>query len=1367
MFSPEAAGHTHLLRSKRTRQAAGTEDSIKLPQAKRKRSALRRDTFEPLADASINELAGQAKSTAKPNGHADTSTSKPVALQPKELSYRGPKNERRADRERATTTLTNNDFYTVSELPSLPQQVRELDKHNKSYTCTFSIEHGYAIVVSHNEAIIWPYHSSAAIPSSRDVIAVPLSFLQTSESDPLPLAAFTARSATGEPGLLVVSARWGTVIYWDTLTSASTVMPTRTSGGVQGSIPSLGGETIHDLVSAEPSGFIISFSHGRLAHISLRDQLGRPAIGVQFLRKPPSSSLLGGIGGSVRNLVGWDRRKGIPIVKAGAATKGQRDIAVMTENAEFEAWDTNLGVGHTLTLHQNFLEDIKDAMKPYLPPEKAISQYDVKVLDFELARPSQEIARGDEPSTVPLLALVSLSAPSGTQFYIVELVVGAQENLIRVVHPISCYSTKLPKTEDWRPRLLVVKTTAFAIFETVVVLFSLSKIHESPSSQLLMERHALPAPFQDAIRLDGEKSYRFVGFSAEEEGTDASCLLAVSKKGLLRIQSHKNEAEIDVDDYASKISARTRIEQAIRYGTEKENPLDLNSPSSHSFTQGEVEVAALEISDDIVRSKWKYLPPSGPSISKHLSDRAKALNSLIHHVMKYYRNKLSGGVRDNLMWDAEKIAAAQAIWKTQEIIWRRYPQEDREMPHVEFSLRALHESRQEYPSEEKGQVDAVRHWMLNSVYKCDNLLVEIVDCINELPDFDITDPRIFGEFLLETVDIWCAAYSAVFKFRQDNASQYGFGDKAIKDGLFLESYHLDSGRPWTSNVQPNHYAWQLLDHVCNYLGEWYDYEAGSAKSAKKKMPVSSDGKVHDPPPRTLINELVAKLPKQCDIFNRVTSEEIIWAATEEGGRHSDRVERQAAIDAILAETQPRLSEAVQRISEFNMEGAIDIAERLADPQLLVTLTSDYLKRLNLEAMAHPETAQKNKKRIDDVQKHAETYYSTFGSQWAFANFSRKIENGELGSILTEAQDNDGEKQEYVTKFLHRATKQGQQIGKLAWINDVVGEQNFSHAERVLVRVADEEMDIYNKKTELSLAKLVSLAAAEENNNVRSMPVLDGIVTYDNKLQIVDIQQQITDHVKLVNGHAIDAKAAEDMAFQTFSTRIVAKYPGLKRLLKSAIAALLAEQPLSEEALVDFLTLADPVNYEEEPDNDPEVLGREFALALRVVDLSDLPNVHKIALRQIVWRRIAIRDDWTILNNSTGKGDAEVAETLHQTAIFQTLIYLGAEVANLFGSAGIAAVAARLNEQIVAPDVILADNAFPIVLQRRFEGVEKDKEAVRKDLEKEQEKLRKYVDTAQLELHFSGLVNDAREEIRQMIDAEGEATAEGLEGEGKD
>lgn len=1358
MFTPDASGHTHSLRSKRTRQAAGNEDSLKLPQAKRKRSALRRDTFEPLTDTSINELARREKADTKTNGHVETARPKSVAAQSKELSFRGPKNDRRADRERATTVLTTNDFYTVSELPSLPQQVRDLDKHNKTYSCVFSVEHGYALVVSHTDAIIWPYHSSASVPSSRDVITVPLSFLQTSENDPLPLATFTARAANGEPGLLVVSAKWGTVVYWDALTSASTTTPGRTTNGVHGSVPSLGGEIVTDLVNAEPSGFILTFSHGRVAHVSIRDQLGRPSIGVQFLRKPPSSSLLGGIGGSVRNLVGWDRRKGTPFAKAGAATKGQRDVVIMTDDAEVEVWDTNHGVGHTLNLHQKALEEIKDALKPQLSPEKTIQQYNIKIHDFELPRAGNEVMHGDEASSVAVLMLLSLSEPAGTRFYLLDLVITSEETIVRVVHPINCFSPKVAVSGSWRPRLLVVKTSAFIVFETAVVLFSLTKIHESPSSQLLMERHALPTPFQDVIRLDGEKSYTFVGYSAEDDGKDASCLLATSKKRLLRILSHKNDAEIDVDDYSSKISAKTRIEQAIRYGVRKDNPLDLNDTSTRNFSPDEIEEAVLDISDEIVRSKWKYLSPSGASISKHLSERADALSSLIHHLTKFYPGKTTEPCRDQLMWDAEKVAAAQAIWKTQENIWRRYPQADREMPHVEFSLRALHESRQEYPDEEKGQTDRVRYWMLNSVYQCQNLLVEIVDCIKELPDFDITDPRIYGEFLLETVDIWCAAYAAVFKFREDNATWYGFGDKRLHDGVFYDGYNTQSGRPWTSNVQPNQYAWQLLDHVCSYLSEWYDYDADSAKSKKKQMPLSSDGVVHDAPPRTLINDLIAKLPKQCDFYTRVTTEEFLWAANEEGQEYDDRGESKKAMDRIMIERRPRLVEAVNRISVFNMEGAIELAERLHEPHLLVDLNSDFLHNLNKEALAKPEAAEKIEKKIKEVQDHIETYYGIFKHDWAFANFTRKLENGELGTLFKEVQDNE-KKQAYLTKFIRKANKAGQQLGKIGWINDVLGERDFGHAEKTLIRVAnDEKGDLSHKKTELSLAKLVSMAAIEESNNGGTRTLPDSVLAYDNELQIVELQEDVTKHVKLFVGNAIDEKAEEELAIDTFSAKSVAKAPGLKRLLRSAIVSIVAKQPLSTESLVDFLTLAETDQHEGESDEDPGVLGNEFALALKLVDLTELPNVNKIALRHVIWRRAMIRDDWTVLNDSSGKSDAEVESTLHQTAIFRTLMYLGEEAANSLGDSGPAAVAAHFSAQVSSPAEILAEGPFAMVLQRRFEGADKDKEAVRKDLDKEQEQLRKYVETAQLDVHFGGLVNDARGLIRQSLDNAGESAA---------
>jgi nuclear pore complex protein Nup133 len=1358
MFTPSANSRAGSLRPKRTRQNTTTEDSISLPQAKRKRSALRRDTFEPLADASINEISSRQDPNVKPNGHVGSAA---ISSQgSKELSYRGPKNERRTDRSQAPTTLTSNDFYTVSELPSLPQQVRDLDKQNKSYTCTFSVEHGYALAVSHTQAIIWPYHSSASVPSSRDVINIPLSFLQTSETDPVPLATFTAKSATGEPGLLVVSARWGTIVYWDTLTNASTIMPGRTSNGVQGTIPNLGSDTVTDLVSAEPSGFVLSLTHGRVAHVSVRDQLGRPAIGVQFLRKPADGSLLGSFGGSVRNLVGWDRRRGTPLVKAGNASKGQRDVIIMTEAADVELWDTHVGVGHSMLFHQNVLEHVKAAISPNLSIEKTLQQYDIQVVDFELARPGPEVARGDEPAHVPLVVLAAAADSDGTQYYILEMVVSAEDVLVRIVHPLTCYTTKARR----HPRIAIAKSTAFVIFDTAVILYSLAKFHESPSSQLLMERQALPSPFQDAIQLDSEKSFKFVGHRIEDDDREAVCLVAVTCKGLLRIQSHKNDVEVDVDEYTSKISAKSRIEQAIQFAWDKKNPLDLANAPCDSYSQEEIEKAALDISNEVVTSTSKVMPKSYPSTAEHLNKRAECLKRLIEYLLKNYWGKVGESLRFQLLFNAEKVAAAQAVWRVQESIYRRYQQEKRSgRCHLEFSLYALHETRHKAPDEAQGQEDSVRHWLLSSVDRCQHLLVEVVDCARELPEWDITDPRVLGEYYLETVDLWMAGFTAAFKFREENAVWYGLENLVLEDGVFVGGYPGDIDRPWTSNVEPNKAARLLLSLVCEYLEEWYDYNPDS-KGKKKKMPVSSDGKVHDAPPRALVNELATKLPRQCALFIRVATEEIVWAVQEEEAEYDDPIDRAAHVDAVKAELPPRKRNAIVAISAFNMEGAIDLAERLKDPELLVNLTAHYLQRLNLEMLAQPELGVKHRKKIAEIQEHAETYYEKFGHDWAYANFSRKFRQGDLGSLLYEGQENNGAKQKFVTTFFKRASKLGHQVGKVSWINDVLGENDLASAEKTLSRVADvEELDLFNKKTELSLAKLTSLALVEgQPAAVTGSSNGAEKALYDRKLELIDIQESITSHINLVIGNTIDDKAAEEEALKTFSNRLVAKSPGHGRLLKSAIAALLREQPLSPEALIDFLTLADPCAYEAEPEIDPDILGNEFYWALKVVDLSDLSNVHKFALRQVIWRRAMIRDDWTVINNTKGKSDDEVENAMQQSSIFRTLIRI-ADEAQADGSVTTGALLADLSAAIITPAQILAENAFPQVLQKRFEGAEKEMAAILKDMEREQSQLTKYVDKAQLSLHYDGMIGAVRDAVRDAAEEQGEEMAAQVQG----
>lgn len=345
MFSSDTANHTHSLRPKRSRQAAGTDDSLKLPQAKRKRSALRRDTFEPLTESSLNEIARRDAADLQVNGHAPPAKASPEHSV--NLSIRGgKKSDKRPERGSGALTLASNDFYTVSQLPSLPDPIR--NRPTIPYTCLLSPEYGYALALTHTDGILWPYNSSASSPSSKDVVSFKLPLPPSSATDPLPLATFTARSASGEPGILVVSPKWGKVLYWETVTSASTFIPGQSSAGVQGTIPGLfSGETVQALTNAEPAGFILTFNHGRVAHLTVRDPMGRPAIGVNFLRKSSGTSA-GGIFGSIRNVFGGNARKGTPMVRSASAAKGQRDIVILTDDAEFELWRTTAGADQSL-----------------------------------------------------------------------------------------------------------------------------------------------------------------------------------------------------------------------------------------------------------------------------------------------------------------------------------------------------------------------------------------------------------------------------------------------------------------------------------------------------------------------------------------------------------------------------------------------------------------------------------------------------------------------------------------------------------------------------------------------------------------------------------------------------------------------------------------------------------------------------------------------------------------------------------------------------------------------------------------------------------------------------------------------------------
>jgi nuclear pore complex protein Nup133 len=146
MFSPNAAPtpHTHSLRPKRARQT-GSDDSIKLPRAKKQRSALRRDTFEPLTDANFSEVARGDGDDPSMNGHPreEKHATNGAPEHGRQLTLRGGKKaDKRSERAHGALLLvrlchvasrcrltvplqSSNDFYTVAQLPALPDQLRK------------------------------------------------------------------------------------------------------------------------------------------------------------------------------------------------------------------------------------------------------------------------------------------------------------------------------------------------------------------------------------------------------------------------------------------------------------------------------------------------------------------------------------------------------------------------------------------------------------------------------------------------------------------------------------------------------------------------------------------------------------------------------------------------------------------------------------------------------------------------------------------------------------------------------------------------------------------------------------------------------------------------------------------------------------------------------------------------------------------------------------------------------------------------------------------------------------------------------------------------------------------------------------------
>lgn len=1118
------------------------------------------------------------------------------------------------------------------------------------------------------------------------------------------------------------------------------------------------GESVVDIVNAEPAGFILTLNHGRVVHLTVKDQLGRPAIGVQFLRKIPIGNS-GGILGSIRNVFGGSGRKDRPSITVGKASRGQRDVIISSEDGDIEFWDIRANIGNSLKYQVNIKDEILSGLTHCLPGVGDVhGRYQLKLLDISLGVPTGNAVQIlDQTPTTPFIQLVSLSNLDTAHYFLIESQMSEESFSITVTHPIKCYTEPIASNSRWKPKLSIPGpySTAFVIFERAVVLHSLARVEESPSSQLHREESSLPEPFQDVIRFQKQSTYRVLGCGIEDQSGASrypACVLSIQGFGNIRLLSTLSQTtEIDEPERA-KLTTRSKIEQAVFFGTIKNNPLDLVSNTDRRVPRGEVEQAVFEISEEILASTSKFLPKLSSSLDQHFRLRCKAIEDLATHISKHYE-PISRSARFRLLATAEKIAAQRGMWKVEEECRKRTPKGQDTL----FDIMLTYIDQKTSTNREKGDTDATRLWFTRDTDQIDIVLVWLSQVFDTMSTNERPEESTVSEYLLQAQDLFIAAYESAFRFREDNAATYGLGDEQFREGILATGYK-DIPVPWTSEkkILIQHRTMHSL--LSEFLNAWWE-----------------QSKIHGPknPRRETVVKIEQHFLLLVDLLIRMIDERIRYCSETDNSAE--------------AKAWRKISQEIRRTSMYQMAGmgfnqrAMDLAEKLRDMEALNELVCGMEEQVEAQLLNSDSPSQKLRAEKEQVmlEKRIEGYFTTYGDDWAHARFGRMVQVGTLGTLLDKA--NDDHQSPFLTHFL----QQEPGYDRIRWISEILGsQQDYVSAHHTLRLAAAQEQDLWNKKVELCIGKLARLAAEEEvlekapshqNSSISQTDKAGANVRFNAELTLLDEQEKLRDHIRFILGDEMnnlkDPEMKIENAIQSIGNGPATKgKPAFTGLLAHATRRIIEGRALDIDQIVDFLTLMKATGGMFEADH----LDSEFATAVHLVNqVADSGVIYmpkygsttweekKEALSYVIWRRSMLADDWKDLNQTEGMSDADVMARFHATKVFRTMLFLtdhnASDAANAANTAtghqsstSFSADRKFLHQsrlqgseglQFPSPIQILSAGSFPEVLQTRFRPEER--EVLARDFEAEQEALKVLVDTARLQERWEGLVEEAR------------------------
>ncbi|KAJ5319420.1 uncharacterized protein N7506_012124 [Penicillium brevicompactum] len=1268
MFVPKAGG-----RSTRRRPRTSSDDSVNPPKAKRQRSVLRRPDESP-SDTQLGREIAKLTTPTQANGETpkdSTTDAHPASRTAKQGDMLG--------NSEGTVVLSSTDFYTVDQLPGLPDQIR--GPQSEPLRCFFGSGHDHALALTRSHAIVWPYSAPTSSPSPSQTFTVSIPESCRDPKGAIPLGVLLSTATGEQPGLLVIIPSTGKVIYWETVSSAASLgLSRQKQNGIQGSTPGmLSGEYATEVLNGEPSGVIATFSSGRVAHITLRDPQGKPTVLVSFLRSNAGNGG-GGLFGNLKNVLGggyW--RKEVTAVRAGGShQRGQRDVVIATSTGLLEIWDTHWNHGNTLKKRFDAKEEILAAL-PQAHKKPANAVEDLQVVDFAFSamQSAGDLSHPSDGSWRLFLVVRSPQWSESRALFVIQVHLSGTSGC-RVVstHPVDLHHISASVLDDSKPKIFVPKPeeTAFILIGQSLIILSLAvTTEETPSSQLLSDSNKLPLPFQDTIHLRSGKDHEILGSTSEDQSNDSTnpaCVLMLRNFGVIRVTVLPRPENASDEADEPQVTAKHKLEQAVFFGTMARNPLNLSGPSDLNFPPSEMEQASLEICSELLRSSSRFIPTTAISLDQNLRLRAKALDDLASLLLQH-GNPLSRPARWELLWAAEKIAAQRNMWKVQET-FKVKP--DAEEPFLNLVIGAMNDKFKTPVNSLQGESDPVRQWFLRDSYRMEHVIPWIKNAIKRRRGSASINARAFSDQILEASELFLAVTETAFRYRDEHVVPYGLSEDFLEDGVLSDGYG-DLPEFWTSRGVGYSEAGHLLDLELDSCRSWQ----ASASAA-------------DVPDAQVLNQVARNSYRHLRVLGHMHRERTRWLSAQGDPKLMDEsvsIEQSHVVD--------RKWKLFKLAGIGHLHDAISLAEGFRDMGALVEL----IVELNDQEASPTSDAPTSQAEIEASQLVSK-YFDKFGDIWADAYFSQQIAMGYPGSLL------DGKYQSAVTQFLRRNPA----YSRLSWINDVTGEDDCDTAANSLENLAlDAEKDLWRKKQ--SPARITSLQ--------------EDVKRLEDYVEVDLIQDALYAHLQHTWQGAIDTNAEAELALEFYGQHIFEDRPSLHELLGEAISTLVNRQVVGADGLVDLLTLMGPTEITGDRGN--ELVKSESHLALQVLDYGRYGQrdpAYQMALQRLIWRRCLIKDDWVARGKAAEKPNGNSDSYIGGTALYQTLLTCLEEPR---------ASGRSIYMPLSPVESLMADSDSEILLSR-FNSEQKSRVAV--DLQVENNILRRYIEVGKLDFWFQNL-----------------------------